>query len=253
MLPGAPPIAIRQALEEGWAAFRWAPGALMQFTLLLGGINLTFQLLIRWGAQALAAAPYNQPWPPGLLLALQLLAWVGYWLSNLWLLVGLLRGAELALQRHRPALGQLLRLDGRSLLRAGGTAALVLLLLTLILWLAEASSWLLALLQPLLADLPRLAGLVAGVYLLTDQVLSLPIAVLGKLGPLDAVRQGRAAIDPHWLQALGLVLVLALLVLAGFLLLVVGLVAAMPLAACTLVAAYRQLFQPDWDGNRLAR
>jgi uncharacterized membrane protein len=129
----------------------------------------------------------------------------------------------------------------------------VLLLLTLILWLAEASSWLLALLQPMLADLPRIAGLAAGVYLVTDQVLSLPIAVLGKLKPLEAVRQGRAAIDPHWLQALGLVLVLALLVLAGFLLLVVGLVATLPLATCTLVAAYRQLFQLDWEGNRLAR
>ncbi len=253
MRPGAPPIAIRRALEEGWAAFRWAPGVLMQFTLLLGGINLAFQLLIRWSTQAQAAASYSQPWPPLLLLALQLLAWLGYWLSNLWLLVGLLRGAELALERHRPALARLLRLDWAGLLRAGGTAALVLLLLTLILWLAEASSWLLALLQPLLADLPRIAGLAAGVYLVTDQVLSLPIAVLGKLKPLEAVRLGRAAIDPHWLQALGLMLVLALLVLAGFLLLVVGLVATLPLAACTLVAAYRQLFQLDWEGNRLAR
>jgi hypothetical protein len=253
MQPGAPPIAIRRALEEGWAAFRWSAGALMQFTLLLGGINLAFQLLIRWGGQAQSADPYGDDWQPVLLLVLQLLAWLGYWLSNLWLLVGLLRGAELALERQRPSLGQLLQPDWSSLLRAGGTASLVLLLLTLIVWLTQASSWLLALLQPVLADLPRLAGLAAVVYLVTDQVLSLPIAVLGKRNPLKAVRQGRAAIDPHWLQALGLVLVLALLVLAGFLLLVVGLVATLPLAACTLVAAYRQLFQLDWEGNRLAR
>jgi uncharacterized membrane protein len=59
---------------------------------------------------------------------------------------------------------------------------------------------------------------------------------------VEAFRRSRTAIDPHWLQALGLTLLLGLLVLAGFLLLVVGLAAALPLAACTLVAAYRQVF-----------
>jgi uncharacterized membrane protein len=33
--------------------------------------------------------------------------------------------------------------------------------------------------------------------------------------------------------------------LAGFLLLVVGLCVTLPLAACTLVAAYHQLFRPQ--------
>ena len=249
----APPIAIRQALEAGWAAFRQAPAALMLFTLMLGSLNLGCQVLIRWSAQTQAAESLSQTLPPALVGTVQLLAWLGYWLSNLWLLVGLLRGAELALDQHRPRLGVLLRIDRASLLRAGGTAALVALLLALILWLAQVSGWLLALLQPALTQLPRLAGLAAVVYLLTDQVLTLPIAVLGRLNPLQAVRLGRAAIDPHWLQALGLTLLLGLLVLAGFLLLVVGLVATLPLAACTLVAAYRQLFQARWEGNRLAR
>jgi hypothetical protein len=238
-----PPIAIRQALEEGWAAFRSAPVALMLFTLLLGSLNLLCQLLIRSSSEALATDPLVRVLPQAVWLAGQLLAWLGYGITNLWLLVGLLRGAELALARQRPRLRHLLQLDWASLLRAGGTLALVLLLLALIVWLSQASGWLMALLQPALTELPRWAGVAAAVYLITDQVLSLPIAVLGELGPLAAFRQGRAAIDPHWLQALGLTLLLGLLVLAGFLFLVVGLAISLPMAACTLVAAYQQLFQ----------
>ena len=57
-----------------------------------------------------------------------------------------------------------------------------------------------------------------------------------------AFQGSRAATDPHWLHALGLTLVLLAMVLAGFLVLVVGLVVALPVATCTLTAAYQQLF-----------
>ena len=77
-----------------------------------------------------------------------------------------------------------------------------------------------------------------------DQILSLPLTVIGGLGPLGAFRRGRAATDPHWLHALGLTLVLLGMVLAGFLVLLAGLVVALPVAACTLTAAYQQLFEP---------
>lgn len=241
---GVPAIAIRRALEQGWAGFARAPGTLMLFTLLLGSLNLLCQLLIRW-----SATPAPQAWSGGgaiaLALALQLLGWLGYLVTNLWLLVGLLQGAEQALRGRRPRLRLLLRPAAPTLLRAAGAVGLVVLLLALILWLAQVSGWLLILLQPGLEALPRLAGLAASVYLITDQVLSLPLTVLGGNNPLRALRLGRAAIDPHWLQALGLSLLLGLLVLAGFLLLLVGLSATLPLAACTLVAAYRQLFEPS--------
>lgn len=232
--PGPPPIAIRRALEEGWSGFARHPWVLMLFTLLLGGFNLLCQLLIRWGDRSEA----------GMALALQVLGWAGYLGSNLWLLVGLLRGAAEVLDGRPPRLRQLLRLGWRRLLTAAASLALVGLLLSLIVWLAQVSSWLMILLQPSLAALPQLAGLAAGIYLITDQVLCLPLTVLGERRPLEAVRLGRSAIDPHWLQALGLTLMLGLLVLAGVLLLLVGLVATLPLAACTLVAAYRQLFEP---------
>lgn len=234
-----PPIAIRRALEQGWAAFRAAALPLALFTVLVGGLNLFCQLAIRWSGELLLD-PFGQPDP--LALGLQLIAWLGYLVSNLWLLVGLLRGADGALEGDCPPLLQLLASKPGDLLRAGGTLTLVLLVLALALRLAQASAWMVALLQPLLVGLPLLAGLAAVVYLATDQLFSLPISVLGLKGPLQAFRRSRAAIDPHWLQALGLTLLLGLLVLAGFLLLVVGLAGALPLAACTLVAAYRQVF-----------
>lgn len=237
--PPPPPIAIRRALEEGWDGFRRGSSTLIPFTLVVGGLNVLCQLAIRLSGERIVNV-YGQTDP--LARWILVLAWLAYLLSNLWLVVGLLRGANTALERQRPRLRDLLRLDGRALMRAGGTLALVLLVLALIFRLAQASAWLLALLQPLLLALPLLAGAAAVVYVVTDQVLSLPLSVLGGHGPMEAFRRGRAAIDPHWLQALGLTLLLGLVLLSGFLLLVVGLAASLPVAACILVAAYRQLF-----------
>jgi hypothetical protein len=240
----APPaIAIRQAVEAGWAAFRAAPLPFIAFTLVTGCVNLLAQLTIQ-GQQNQLLTPFGQPdrWAELTLL----LAWVVWWLSNLWLALGLLQGAHMALGHHRPRLRRMLRPDARAMLRGGGTLALVLLVLGLIARLAQASAWLIALIQPALAWLPLLAGWAVGIYLVTDQLLCLPISVLGPAAPLKAFRLGREAIDPHWLQALGLTLVLGLVVLAGFLLLLVGLAITLPVATCIQVAAYRQLFpEPD--------
>jgi len=91
----------------------------------------------------------------------------------------------------------------------------------------------LTLLQPLLAPLPLLAGVAAAIYLSADQILCLPLSLIGGLNPVAAFQGSRAATDPHWLHALGLTLVLLAMVLAGFLVLVVGLVVALPVATCT--------------------
>lgn len=234
-----PPLAIRAAVELGWSAFARCPGVLIGFTLISGGANLLSQLLYRYES-GLVITLLGKPDP--ISIALAGVAWFVYAITGLWLLVGLLRGADLALAGRRPRLGQLLRPDGPALLRCGGSVLLMLLVLALIVRLAQASSWLLTLIQPLLAPLPLLAGLAAAVYLSADQILALPLSVLGGLNPLVAFQRGRSATDPHWLQALGLALVLLGMVLAGFLVLLVGLLVALPLAACTLTAGYRQLF-----------
>jgi len=241
------PLAIRSAVERGWAAFGRCPWVLMGFTLLSGGANLAAQLLHSYQSR-LVLSLLGKPDPVA--IALTAAAWILYVVTGLWLVVGLMRGAQLALNQGRPRLGALIRVDGKAMLRCFGTVVLVLVVLVLIWHLAQASSWLLTMIQPLLAPLPVVAGLAAIIYLSADQILSLPLVLIGGLNPLAAFRCSRAATDPHWLQALGLTLVLLGMVLAGFLVLLVGLVVTLPLAACTLTAAYQQLFGPD-DRGRL--
>ena len=153
-----PPLAIRSAVERGWAAFSHCPWVLMGFTLLSGGANLAAQLLYRYES-SLVLSLLGKPDPVAIALAAA--AWIIYALTGLWLVVGLMRGAQLALNQRRPRLAALIRVDGRAMLRCFGTVMLVLVLLALIVRLAQASSWMLTLIQPLLAPLPLVAGLAA--------------------------------------------------------------------------------------------
>lgn len=242
----AAPIAIRAAVDEGWRTYRRHAWPLSGFTLVVGSVNLLAQLAFRQSSEGLFS-PAGDPAPLAMLeAAAALLAWV---LSGLWLLVGLLRGAATALEGQPVRMGLLLKPDWAAMGRSFGTIALI----TVVLWgvreLADATASLLILLQPLLAPLPLIARLAVLLYLAADQLLCLPITVLGGAMPLVAVQSGRRAIDPHWLQALGLLLVVSLILLAGVLLLLAGLVVALPVALCTLTAAYRQLFVRP--GNRL--
>lgn len=232
------PIAIRRALEEGWQGFcRHAP-VLVGFTLILGGLNVLSWLLYRHSGGLLdRGLPQSSP----LQLGQAACALAAYLVTGFWLLAGLIRGAELALDHHTPRLGMLLRWDSRAMARMAWSVLVLLLLLALVRQSGEISSWLLTLLVPRLGDLPLWAAWAVVIYVLADQVLLLPITVLGDQAGLAAFRSGRRATDPHWLHALGLLLVIALILLAGFLLLL-GLAVALPWALCTLTAAYRQLF-----------
>jgi hypothetical protein len=232
------PIAIRQALEEGWQGFRRHAWVLIALTLILGGLNLLCWLLYRHSGGLLdRGLPQSSP----LQLGEATVALVAYLLSGFWLLVGLIHGAERALDHQPPRLGMLLRCDGRAVARLAWSVLVLLLLLALVRQSGELSSWLLTLLLPRLGELPLWAAWAVVIYVLADQVLLLPITVLGNQAGLAAFRSGRLATDRHWLHALGLLLVVSLVLLAGFLLLV-GLAVALPWALCTLTAAYRQLF-----------
>jgi len=232
------PIAIRQALEDGWRGFRRSAPALIGFTLLLGGANLLSWLVYRQSGGLL-----SRGWPlgSGLQLAQALAALIAYLFTGLWLLAGLVRGAEQSLEGGQVRLVKLLRGDARAVVRLAWSGLVLLLLLALVVQSGEISSWLLTLVLPRLTSLPLWAARAVVVYLLVDQVLLLPIVVVGRQSGLAAFRSGRRVTDPHWLQALGLLVVVGLILLAGFLLLV-ALAAALPLALCTLTAAYRQLF-----------
>ncbi|MBU6251365.1 MAG: hypothetical protein KGO47_09400 [Cyanobacteria bacterium REEB417] len=232
------PIAIRQALEEGWRGFRRSAPALIGFTLLLGGANLLSWLVYRQSGGLL-----NRGWlqGSGLELVKALGSLITYLFTGLWLLAGLVRGAEQSLEGGQVRLVNLLRGDARAVTRLAWSGLVLLLLLALVVQSGEISSWLLTLVLPRLTSLPLWAARAVVVYLLVDQVLLLPIVVVGRQSGLAAFRSGRRVTDPHWLQALGLLVVVGLILLAGFLLLV-ALAAALPLALCTLTAAYRQLF-----------
>ena len=242
------PIAIRQALERGWSTFASCPWVLMGFTLVGGGVNLLSQVVYRYESDRFIGLFGRVD---GLAIALAGAAWLAYALSSLWLVVGLMRGAQMALGRQSPRFSDLVRLDGRAMARCFGTLVLILALNALIVRLAQASAFLLTLIQPWLAPLPLVAGVAVAVYLAADQILCLPLTLMGQLTPLGAFRSGRAAVDPHWLHALGLTLVVILILLAGFLVLLVGLVAALPITIYTLAAAYEQLFElPDLNRPR---
>jgi len=231
------PIAIRQALEAGWKAFQRQAWVLMGFTALMGGLHLLCWLAYRSSGGLLER---GQP-QAGAMAVAAAAALLAYLFSGLWLLTGLLKGAELSLEGLPVRFGQLIRLDAHALARMAWSLLLLLLLLALALQAGEASSWVLALLLPRLTALPLWAAWAVVIYVIVDQVLLLPITVLGNQAGLRAFQSGRRATDPHWLQALGLLLVVALILLAGFLLLV-ALLAALPWALCTLTAAYRQVF-----------
>ena len=240
------PIAIRQALEEGWQAFCRHAWVLIGLTLILGGLNLLCWLVYRHSGGLLdRGVLQSSPWQLGEAGA----ALLAYLLSGFWLLTGLVHGAERALDRQPPRLGVLLRCDGRAIARLAWSLLVLLLLLALVRQSGELSSWLLTLLLPRLGSLPLWAAWAVLVYVLADQVLLLPITVLGNQAGLAAFRSGRLATDPHWLHALGLLLVVSLVLLAGFLLLV-GLAVALPWALCILTAAYRQLFVLTMAGGQ---
>lgn len=238
--PHPGPIQIRRALGEGWRCFRLAPWSFVAFTLLAGGVSALGQKMYLLAAESLArgeaVAPALLAEVVGLTLGLT---------CYVWLQVGLVQGAWIALHRRRPRLRDLARWDGAAMLRLLLINLLLLLIVVLVLVIAGLSSGLLTLIQPLLGLLPALAGVVVFLYLTVTQLLALPLAVLGGTGPVNTFRSGRAALGPHWWRGLAFGVALVVILLAGVLALLAGLLVTLPLVCCSLAAAYRQLFGPE--------
>jgi hypothetical protein len=255
--PGAPRLDVGAALREGWRAFLRAPWVLVGFLLVAMVLGLGLALI----ENALSPPPGALPPPrtPGLLLC-QLASWA----LSLWTVVGLVRGAWIALEGRRPSFGELLRWDGAAI----GRVLLASLLLTLILALialpllgvmATAVDRMVdidfplggppvlrsflptpgAVLQLTLAALLLLAVFT---YAQVNQHFLVQLASLRGTGALGSLRAGRAVVDPQWWPTLGLVALESLLLLAGSLALLLGLFVAVPLVFCVSTAAYRQLF-----------
>lgn len=95
--------------------------------------------------------------------------------------------------------------------------------------------WLLTTLGLILCILP-------GIYLAVGYVFALPLVVDKKMEFWTAMEVSRRVVHAHWWSVFALVIVLALVAFAGFLLCGVGALITIPVASASLMYAYEDLF-----------
>jgi hypothetical protein len=264
--PSAPPLDVGAALRDGWAAFQRAPWVFIGFTLLVSALGLSLSAL----ELALTPAPGDLPALPSPARVLCQLASLAL---SLWAVVGLVRGAWIALEGHRPRFGELLRWDGPAIVRVLLATLLLSLILTVVA-LPLLGLMAVALAQMVQIDFPLggspilrglspspggillfvlawLTLLAVLLYAQVNQHFLVQLASLRGRGAVGTLAEGRAVVDRHWWPVLGLVALESVLILAGILALVVGLFVAVPVVACVSTAAYRQLFGPAGPAGEL--
>ena len=101
--------------------------------------------------------------------------------------------------------------------------------------LAGLVTWLLTTLGFLLCILP-------GIYLVVGYVFVLPLVIDKKMEFWPAMEVSRQVVQRHWWSVFGLLIVLGLIVVAGFLVCLVGAVVAIPVATASLMYVYEDLF-----------
>ncbi|CAK6700285.1 hypothetical protein VB734_11105 [Synechococcus sp. BA-124 BA4] len=244
--------AVRGWLRQGRRAYRRAPWLFSGFTLMGGGAQLLGQTVQNRASDALAVGEDPVVVSMGLVLGGLLLS-VG---SLLWLNVGLLRGAWIALDGRTPRLAELVRWQAAAMGRLLAVALLLLLLNLLILATAGLAAGLVSLIHPLLALAPLLIGATLLAALFVTQIFHLPLTVAGGLSPVATFRHGRILAASHgWeLLALSLSLVLIVLLPLGLALLIAwplaaGLLVAWPLVLSSLTAGYREIVGSEDRGG----
>ena len=250
----APSLDVGLAIRDGWQAFCRAPWPFVGFIVLTGVLSQIAMQIPRIG-------------------------WLASIVIKLWGGVGLIRGSWIALEGRTLRFGDLTGWDGRAVLRLLTRQLVLALLISLIVlvmislafvasggpaMLVELVDKLVALTpdeelmaQELLstgsmlgerlvtspvAGLSFLIGGVLLLYLQVNQAFLGFIALLEGRGPIGAIQRGRAVVDGQWWQVLGLLILETLMLFIGFVLCLVGLLAAVPLTFCISGAAYRQLF-----------
>ena len=84
--------------------------------------------------------------------------------------------------------------------------------------------------------------IVPGIYLAVGYVFALPLAIDKKMEFWTAMEVSRRVVHEHWWSMFALVIVLALVAFAGFLLCGVGAVISIPVASAALMYVYEDLF-----------
>jgi hypothetical protein len=94
----------------------------------------------------------------------------------------------------------------------------------------------------LLTSLGLLLCILPGIYLAVGYVFALPLVVDKKMDFWTAMEVSRRVVHEHWWSVFALVIVLALVALAGFLLCGIGELITIPVASAALMYVYEDLF-----------
>ena len=256
--PSPPGLSVGEALREGWQGFRRSPWPFAFFAL--------FALVLSTAVDLIPDLP-------------RIPRWIGSSLVDLWASVGLIRGAWQGLDGRSIRFGDLIRVNLPALWRLFSRQVALALPLTLfssgVLFLAATAADSRALLQSIylqllipgpssfetstalipqmqalaiavinnpIAMLVMLGGSIVVVYVHVSQAFLGFLAVLEGLGAVSTIRKGFHTVRSEWWHVLGLLVLQTLILLLGVIACGFGLLAAIPMVACSTASAYRQLF-----------
>ena len=94
----------------------------------------------------------------------------------------------------------------------------------------------------LLTTIGLILCIVPGIYLAVCYVFALPLVIDKKMEFWTAMEVSRQVVHAQWWSVFALIIVLVLVVLAGFLLCVIGALIAIPVATAALMYVYEDLF-----------
>ena len=240
-----------QALQQGLAALRHHPRLCLGFSALACGVHLLGWALFAAGHGSGSAV---------IALVLHGLGVALYGGGLVWLVEGLTRIGLALGGGKRPRWRRLCRWHGRSsthlllgLVNTGAALAAAAL--------AGFMAWSLTLmLLPALAPLAALLGVALCVGVALSQLFQACLVLEARLSPSRAFSQGVELLLRHWRGVLGLAPLLLLTLAAPFglglmaatagsaaasLVTILAMVAALPVLACTITTAYRQLNAAD--------
>ncbi len=199
------------SLGEGWTMFWQAPGKYIGFTLLLLAILLPMQLPAQF-------ASLQPDLSPGMALFFLVLS-IAASLISIPLYSGYYVAAFRQMTSRQPAFGHFFR----------GFGYLTPLLLV-------------ALLSGVFVFAGTLFLLLPGIYLGVAYSFAPLLVVDARLGAWQALETSRKIVSRHWFTVFGLLIVLAIVNLIGFLVLGIGMLVSLPVTYCTVSVAYRQIF-----------
>ncbi|MFL0768866.1 MAG: hypothetical protein AB8E87_02700 [Prochlorococcus sp.] len=235
--PTSSRLHVLKAVEDGWAAFTKAPWPFILFTLLWGALSTLFQLIGNLGSASANGSNLNAG---GIILGIICL--VGITIINLWGVIGLIRGAWIALNGERPSFSDFTRWDAAAAGRLFLRQIVLIILILLIVLAALVVGFGLGQINQMLWLIPSLIAFVIFVYLSVNQKFLPFVALFESPDPLQTIQRGRDVVDPSWWWVVLLIIVESLILAIGALLCGIGLLVAGPVVGCIATAAYRQLF-----------